>query len=136
MFVGSTGSCAGKVQKIVHTRAKPIVKMLAAQPSADGTLNFRVAGKNRADLPLAMRRAAGNANVMSWRITPVPMNALNAVEEPRYTQPIKKMTNALAQRAQTGTSHLLLTWESFEDPMNPLSRANAHVNLEAVCGHQ
>lgn len=132
MFVDSTGSCAGKFQKIVQTKANPTVKMLAIQPRAEGTLNFRVAGKNRADLPLAMSRAAGNANVMSWRITPVPMNALKAVDEPRYTQPIRKMTNALAQRAQTGTSQLLLTWESFEDPMNPLSRANAYVNLEAV----
>jgi hypothetical protein len=34
------------------------------------------------------------------------MKALKAVEEPRYTQPMMRITAALVHKAYTGTSHL------------------------------
>lgn len=83
MFEPVTGNTAGRSQKIRQIRAKPTVNKLATHPKARGNLKVCDWGRNRAGLPLASSKAAGNANVTSCKMEPVPMNALNAVEEPR-----------------------------------------------------
>lgn len=62
------------------------------------------------------------------------MNALKAVEEPRYKHPMIKMTAAFMHNAQIGASHRALSRERCEQAINPLSRENVHVNREAVWG--
>jgi hypothetical protein len=63
--------------------AKAMVTRFAIQPIIPGIRNARRPGKNWDDLFLASSRAAGMAKVTCCRMTPVPMKALNAVEEPK-----------------------------------------------------
>lgn len=132
MFEPVTGNTAGRSQKIRHIRAKPTVKTFAIQPKARGNLKVGVVGSKRAGLPRASSKAAGNANVMSCKMRPVPINALKAVEEPRYTHPMRKTTKPFAQSAQTGASRREFMMDSLEENIKPVSRAKAQVSLEAV----
>jgi hypothetical protein len=61
------------------------------------------------------------------------MNALNADEEPKKTQPMMNTTDALAIKAQTGTPSVGCMRPSHLEPMSASSRAKDQVRREEVC---
>lgn len=63
--------------------ANAIVIKFASHPRGPQSLNGRVFGRYSVDLLLMRSNAAGMAKLVCWSITPRPINALNAVVDPR-----------------------------------------------------
>ena len=112
--------------------ANATVRKLAIQPMGSHNLKGRLGGNRSLVLFLNRSTAAGIANVTCCKISPVPMKALNAVEEARYIQPIMNITDPLTTSAQTGTSSFGCIRPMNFEPIRALSRAKDHVNREAV----
>ena len=127
------GSDAGKSKKTVSMIAAITTMAFAIQPSQEGTLNALSLGKTRSDLPLIISNTHGIAKETICSMMLELINALNAVDEMRYTQPARKTRPALVTSDHAGTPRRSCVMTSFLEKSNASSLAKLQVRCPAVC---